>query len=96
MELTHLPCIKVLNKWEKLNDDQRDVMLRLYPGSATITALHRDTLEPLMERILALLPAETDIPAWRLTPVLPEDDMADGADAASADDFPDPEHPLLQ
>ena len=65
MELADMPRVQVLNKWEKLTDDEREIMLRLYPRAVGITALDRASLTPLVERVLALLPEDTSpAPAW--------------------------------
>ncbi len=92
MELADMPRIQVLNKWEKLDDDQREVMLRLHPRAVPITALDRASLNPLVERILALLPADAFVGA----PAPPWQTPAGEHEVDGPDDFPDPDHTLLQ
>ncbi len=57
MELDARPRVLALNKWETLDEGQREVMHRLYPAAIPISALKRDTLTPLVAGILGLLPS---------------------------------------
>jgi len=76
MELSETPRILALNKWELLDEDQREVMRRLYPAAIPVTALKRSGLVPLVAAILGLMPTEplNGPPRDPNAPVEPSDD----------------------
>jgi len=73
MELAERPRILALNKWELLDEAQREAMRNLYPAAIPITALKREGLVPLVAAILGLLPAEPTV-----GPVQPKETSDDG------------------
>ncbi|MDP3426921.1 MAG: GTPase HflX, partial [Humidesulfovibrio sp.] len=58
MDLGDTPRLLALNKWELLSDDEREIMLRLYPAGIPVTALARKGLIPLVAAILGRLPMD--------------------------------------
>lgn len=53
MDLSRIPTLLVLNKWERTDPETRDRFLREYPDAVTTSATDKPTLAPLVERILS-------------------------------------------
>jgi GTP-binding protein HflX len=58
MELLELPRVLALNKWDRLDEDERERMRNIYPEGIPLSAVTRSSLEPLVEAILARLPED--------------------------------------
>ncbi|MGE4291798.1 MAG: GTPase HflX [Desulfovibrio sp.] len=56
MELAELPRVLALNKWDRLDEDERERMRNIYPEGVPISAVTRASLEPLVQAILEHLP----------------------------------------
>lgn len=56
MDLADTPTILVLNKWDRLDEEERVAMGNVFPDALTVSALDRPSLEPLVEEILDNLP----------------------------------------
>ena len=52
MEMNEVPIILVLNKWDRISEDQREMMQNYYPQGIPASALDRKSLRPLVELIL--------------------------------------------
>jgi len=59
MELGGIPRIMVLNKWDTLPEEEREVVHNIFPQAVPAVAKDRASLEPLVEVVLAKLP-QTD------------------------------------
>jgi len=73
MELSETPRILALNKWELLDDAQREAMRNLYSAAIPVTALKREGLVPLVAAILGLLPVEPTVGPMQPVQTLDED-----------------------
>lgn len=49
LELGNVPCVLVLNKWDKVPEDTRERILEQYPGAQTISALNGNNLGTLAQ-----------------------------------------------
>jgi len=58
MELAEIPSILVLNKWDRLDEEGREAMSRVFPEGIPAVAVDRASLEPVVEAILGNLPWE--------------------------------------
>ncbi|MCJ2165913.1 MULTISPECIES: GTPase HflX [unclassified Pseudodesulfovibrio] len=58
MELSEIPTILVLNKWDKLDEEGRAAMRNVYPEGIPASAVDRSTLEPVVQAILENIPWE--------------------------------------
>ncbi|WP_035075592.1 GTPase HflX [Maridesulfovibrio zosterae] len=55
MDLGEVSSILVLNKWDQLNDEQRELMQNSYPHGIPASALDRRSLNNLVEKIMEAL-----------------------------------------
>lgn len=51
MELSDVPCLLILNKWDRLDDEMRTILRERWPDALTISAETRDGLGELSRRI---------------------------------------------
>lgn len=58
MELMELPRVLALNKWDRLDEEEQEIMRNTYPEGVPISAVTRASLEPLVAAILARLPED--------------------------------------
>lgn len=58
MELHEVPRILVLNKWDLLDDDKREMMLNIYPHAIPVVGRERKSLAGMVEAILERLPED--------------------------------------
>jgi GTP-binding protein HflX len=58
MELAEIPSILVLNKWDRLDEEGREAMSRVFPEGIPAVAVDRASLEPVVAAILGNLPWE--------------------------------------
>lgn len=58
MGLHEMPTLLVLNKWDRLDNEQRETMHNIYPDGIPAQATKRSSLEPLVQQILSGLPWE--------------------------------------
>ncbi|WP_343219558.1 GTPase HflX [Pseudodesulfovibrio sp. JC047] len=58
MELDDIPSILVLNKWDKLDAEGREVMHNVYPDGLPAVAVRRASLEPVVASMLRCIPWE--------------------------------------
>jgi GTP-binding protein HflX len=56
MDMQDVPTVLVLNKWDSLTLDEREVITNIFPEGIPAVALKRRSLEPVVEAILAGLP----------------------------------------
>ncbi len=56
MDLHDIPTVLVLNKWDSLTEDEREVMGNIFPEGIPAVALNRRSLEPVVDAILGGLP----------------------------------------
>ncbi|GAB7024297.1 GTPase HflX [Salidesulfovibrio brasiliensis] len=52
MKLDDTPNILVLNKWDKLDAEQREIMRNVYPDALCVSALDRNSLQSVVDAIL--------------------------------------------
>lgn len=57
MDLGELPRILALNKWDRLDEDGRELMMNAHPDGIAITAIDRPSLRPLVEEVLSQVAA---------------------------------------
>ena len=55
MELGEVSKILVLNKWDNLTDEQRELMKNNYPQGIPTSALNRKSLNELVDKIMEAL-----------------------------------------
>ncbi len=60
MELGKITRVLVLNKWDTLAEDQRQIVRNIFPSGIPAVARDRSSLEPLVEAILDKLPESGD------------------------------------
>jgi GTP-binding protein HflX len=79
LELLEIPRLLVWNKIDLAEPRDLRMIERTHPGSALVSALHRDTTRPLIERIARELADKWDRSAKgpAVQPVLPDDDEPD-------------------
>jgi GTP-binding protein HflX len=79
LELQDIPRVTVLNKWDALNEEERLVMARFFPGAIPVSALRGEGLDELARVVASRIDWSVEPVAWR-APVL-EEDSADVADS---------------
>lgn len=57
MGLNWMPRIQALNKWDLVQEQDKDPLANLFPYAVPISATQRQSLEPLIQQILFKLPA---------------------------------------
>ncbi|MEF2145380.1 MAG: GTPase HflX [Desulfovibrionaceae bacterium] len=62
MELVELPRVLALNKWDRLDAEQQEMMRNVFPTGVPMSALDKGSLEPLVRAIMGLLPGEGSLP----------------------------------
>ncbi len=62
MGLSETPRIMALNKWDRLDQEDRERMGYVFPGGVPVSALDRPTLAPLVAAVLARLPVSVRTP----------------------------------
>lgn len=84
MDLSNIPRILVLNKWDSLDDEQKILVSNLYPDGITGSAKDRPTLRPLVSAVLVKA-----FPGWH------EADITDWESSAEAEDEDEDESQTL-
>ena len=56
LELDQLPSLLVLNKWDRLDEEQQQAMRNVFPDGISAVAVERRSLEPVVAAILSSLP----------------------------------------
>jgi GTP-binding protein HflX len=65
MSLTDRPVLLALNKWDQLDDEGRVRMRNAYPHALPISAVRKEGLALLVDRVLARLGGESAAPGRR-------------------------------
>ncbi len=55
LDLEEKKMVLVLNKWDRLDPEQRDLIRNIYPEGVPISALNKSTLKPLVDTLDSLL-----------------------------------------
>ncbi|OGR38329.1 MAG: GTPase HflX [Desulfovibrionales bacterium GWA2_65_9] len=87
MDLGDTPRLLALNKWELLNDDEREIMQRLYPTGIPVTALARKGLIPLVAAILGRLPMDAMVGPMNMSANQSGNSASEPNDSLSPDDW---------